>query len=118
MRDPRQLELDFEGKGQEPTMAERHDAAMTRLMRSRVLCYLWGVENGHRKFYDTMPPTTSELLEVKGWLEQDPNNHGQLYRTTLDTILAERAAEQTSILAPLKSTHLDPDNQNFLLEKS
>lgn len=102
MRDPQQLCLDFEGKGQEETTAEFDARVQANLSLSRVWTHCWGLENGHARFYNTVPPRTQEFLDARDHLLENPDAFGHQYLSTILKIIRERTAELVVNISTLR----------------
>ena len=102
MRDPQQLCLDFEGKGQPETTAEFDARVQARLSLSRVWTYCWGVEHGHARFYNTCPPGTQEFLDARDHLLANPDAFGHQYLPTIEKVIRERTAELVLNISSLR----------------
>jgi hypothetical protein len=91
MRDPRQLEFNFDQSTPELTTAELDAIVKEKLIRQSVLCWCWGVENGHRKFYDTCPPSTEAFQSTLTWLLANPEQYGNQAISTIEAELKRRS---------------------------
>lgn len=74
-------------------MNEQDNAAYARILHCSVLTYCWGIENGHRDFYDLNPPSIVALQNSADILLGNPEAFGQHYLGTLTKVIFERTTK-------------------------
>ena len=92
MRDPNQLELNFDQSAYEATTQEQDAAVQARLERMRVLTHLNAIYRGHKDWSDLNAPKTDEMVRYCQYLKDNPEDIGSQYSMILIQEMIQRMA--------------------------
>lgn len=90
MRDPNQLELNFDQSTREPTTQEQDAAVQARLERQRVLTHLNAIARDHKTWSDLNAPKTDEMVRYCEYLKHHPEDIGNQYGMILIKEMLQR----------------------------
>lgn len=85
-----QLEFDFKNQTPEATFDQE---VAVRQQAQKIRTYVYSCANGHRKWADTIKPTTKELLDYQDYLQANPQDTGHHYRDELQRLIRERVSK-------------------------
>lgn len=103
MRDPMQLELNFNDAPVELTTQEQDAATEHRGKQMAVRVFLNTVARGHKTWADRNAPKTSELVEYGQWLLDNPDDLGNQYADILRQEIDLRIKEMMNKMPVMKS---------------